>query len=213
MQFLELIIPLIISLIISRIIYGIFEKSGFFGVVTFKMTLEVILLIVSLILNKIPFSLATILIFFLGLIGSFIPILISTSIENWAYNKSNSFFTFILFNILIAIIISIGLIVIFFCIMCFINPVLLSNEIIKLILLIILIFIVVIIIYLVIKGIERNKLKKIVNERLKNNSIIINSEISKENKSNSFCSNCGLQLSDNVNYCMRCGQYINKKTN
>ena len=151
-----LIVSIGLILLFARIEYNIFESSGFKGVVVYKIVLETILLVASMLLNSVPINLITLSMLIPTFIGVLISILISTAIEYYAYNKTNSFLMFLVYNFLIVIFIVLGLTAILFVVMCFIEPSLLSNKIVKLILLIVLIILIIIIICCIIKFIRNS---------------------------------------------------------
>ena len=206
-----LIVSIGLILLFARIEYNIFESSGFKGVVVYKIVLETILLVASMLLNSVPINLITLSLLIPTFIGVIISILISTAIEYYAYNKTNSFLMFLVYNFLIVIFIVLGLTAILFVVMCFIEPSLLSNKIVKLILLIVLILLIIIIICCIIKFIRNRKIEKIVDNQTQNTLKVIHKEENNEIEEEiiAFCPGCGFKLARNSKFCMRCGKHFN----
>lgn len=215
MQYLGIIIPLVVVFVLARIIYGIFESSGFKGVVSFKMTLEIILLIISMILNSVTFNFQTILAMFKVICIVFVLILISTALELWAYNKSTSFFSFIMYNILFGLIISLVLTAVLFIVLCFINPILLTNKMVKIIFIILLSILAIFIICSIVKFILNMTTESNMPDKIENNEKIINEAETPAQKESLmlFCPNCGFKLDKNTKFCIGCGKYFYNKRN
>lgn len=213
MEFIGLIISLIITLIISKIIYNIFESSGYKGVVAFKMTLQIILLIISMILKSAPLNSETVLEMIKTIGATFVGALIFTAIELYAYNKSTSFFSFIMYNILISLFITLILIAVLFIILCLTKPILLANKMVKLLFIILLIILVIAIICLIIKFILNITTKKKIPYIIENNEETTNTEeeLVNQEKPMLFCPNCGFKLDQNTKFCIGCGKYFNNK--
>ena len=210
MQYIGLIISLGVALIYAAIEYKVFESSGFKGGVIFKIVLEIIFLIISMLFDSVASNLETLLLLVPTLIGTFIGILISTAIEYYAYSKTNSFFMFIIFQILLGIFIFICLVLILFVIMCFIEPSFLLNNVILIIFLSALIIITIIVICCIIKAIRNRKIEKIIDNKIQNNTEQVKSEeLDEEEDLMSFCPTCGFKLARNAKFCMRCGKHFN----
>ena len=209
MQYIGLIISIVLFLVFAAIEYNIFGSSGFKGVVIFKIVLILISLFISMLLSSLSFNLQILLSLVPTLIVTFIGVLISTAMEYYAFSKANSFFMFLIYNILITILIVIGFSLIIFVIMCFIDPSMLLNNVILIIFLSVLIVITIIIVCCIIKFIGNRKLKKVIKDKVKNKlETIENDENNEDEESISFCPACGFKLARNAKFCMRCGKHF-----
>ena len=94
---------LAISLIACLIVYYLFDTYGFKRALIFKLIVEVVSVFLTGALNEIQGLGTGVLVLYVVI--TLVVILITTAVEYWAYNKTNSFFTyFILASIIEAVI-------------------------------------------------------------------------------------------------------------
>lgn len=208
-----ILISIAISLLMSRKIYKFFESNDFKRAILYKIALLFSSLILLAILTSTPFNLKTlfslIINFRMPLIMIIILVLGSTVVENYSYNRTNSYFMFLVFNMLITF----GLTFMIFVIMCIINPIFLTMDIVKLIFFISLSILLIMIVYFFIKFLQNKITKKILRNGIQNNLDLAKKEESnvREEASITFCTECGFKLDVNTNFCVRCGKVINNK--
>jgi len=101
------IFSLIVTIVSCLIVYSLFDKSGFKAGLIFKLVLQLgIYLINGSLINLYNLGL---LYFIIILLVIFVIILITTAIEYFVYNKTNSFFTYLILGAIIEFLIAFGI--------------------------------------------------------------------------------------------------------
>ena len=101
------ILSLIVTIVSCLIVYSLFDKSGFKAGLIFKLLLQFGIYLINGALIEV-YNLG-LLYFIVMLLIVFAIVFITTAIEYFVYNKTNSFFTYLILGAIIEFLIALGI--------------------------------------------------------------------------------------------------------
>lgn len=103
----NIIFSLIVTIVSCFIVYSLFDKSGFKAGLIFKFLLQLGIYLINGSLTKL-YNLG-LLYFIIILLTVFVIIFVTTAIEYFVYNRTNSFFTYLILSAIIEFLVAFGI--------------------------------------------------------------------------------------------------------